>query len=84
MVPKRVGLQYKVDVIKRKRNIKGEVAFVTWAGTGIGRTTARAFAQEGASVVLSVPRLENIYEAAKPIEDQGLFAVSTRGISDFV
>jgi 3-oxoacyl-[acyl-carrier protein] reductase len=32
--------------------LEGKVAVVTGAGTGIGRATARLFAQEGARVVV--------------------------------
>lgn len=49
----------------------GKVAFVTGAGTGIGRTTALAFAQEGASVaVVGIPE-SDVQETARLIEQNG-------------
>ena len=35
------------------RNLAGKVAFVTGAASGIGRTTAVAFARHGASVAVA-------------------------------
>jgi NAD(P)-dependent dehydrogenase (short-subunit alcohol dehydrogenase family) len=49
----------------------GKVAFVTGAGTGIGRATALAFAKQGANVVVSGHHEENIQETARLIEAQG-------------
>jgi len=54
-----------------KGEFAGKVAFVTGAGTGIGRATALAFAQQGASVVVSGHHAENIQETARLIEEQG-------------
>jgi NAD(P)-dependent dehydrogenase (short-subunit alcohol dehydrogenase family) len=49
----------------------GKVAFVTGAGSGIGRATALAFAREGASVVLSDISEQNIRDTARMIEELG-------------
>jgi NAD(P)-dependent dehydrogenase (short-subunit alcohol dehydrogenase family) len=49
----------------------GKVAFVTGAGTGIGRATALAFAREGANVVVADISEQNIREMARLIEELG-------------
>jgi NAD(P)-dependent dehydrogenase (short-subunit alcohol dehydrogenase family) len=49
----------------------GKVAFVTGAGSGIGRATALAFAREGASVVVSDISEQNVGDTARQIEELG-------------
>jgi NAD(P)-dependent dehydrogenase (short-subunit alcohol dehydrogenase family) len=49
----------------------GKVAFVTGAGSGMGRTTALAFAREGASVVLADVSDGGNKETARMIEELG-------------
>jgi NAD(P)-dependent dehydrogenase (short-subunit alcohol dehydrogenase family) len=49
----------------------GKVAFVTGAGTGIGRATAIAFAREGANVVVADISEQGNQETARMIEEAG-------------
>jgi NAD(P)-dependent dehydrogenase (short-subunit alcohol dehydrogenase family) len=52
-------------------NFTGKVAFITGAGTGIGRATALAFSRQGARVVIADASEETLGETARLIEQQG-------------
>jgi len=54
----------------------GKVAFVTGAGSGIGRATAHLFAQEGAQVAAIDYQQEAAEEIAKKIEQSGAEALA--------
>jgi len=56
----------------------GKVAFVTGAGSGIGRTTALAFAREGASVAVADVSEQSNQETARTIEKLGGQALALR------
>ena len=59
-------------------NFTGKVAFVTGAGSGIGRVTALAFAHEGANVVVADISEQGNQETVRLIEAQGGRAVAVR------
>lgn len=56
----------------------GKVAFVTGATSGIGRATAIAFAQEGASVVVADISEGGVRETARLIEEVGNRALAVK------
>jgi NAD(P)-dependent dehydrogenase (short-subunit alcohol dehydrogenase family) len=58
-------------MVEPNGNFAGKVAFVTGAGSGIGRAAALAFAREGASVVVADVSEQGNQETARMIEDLG-------------
>ena len=53
------------------QSITGKIAWVTGAGTGIGRAGALALAQAGATVILSGRRVPQLEAVAGQIADAG-------------
>ena len=52
-------------------NLSGKVALVTGASSGLGADAAKAYAENGADVVLFARRAEKLKEVAKDIENMG-------------
>lgn len=59
-------------------SFEGKVALVTGAGSGLGLATAKAFAIQGASVVLADINEEAIKEEVKKLNDDGYQAISIK------
>jgi len=51
--------------------LKDKVTIITGAGSGVGRATARMYAAEGATVLVTGRRLETVEPVAREIRDQG-------------
>jgi NAD(P)-dependent dehydrogenase (short-subunit alcohol dehydrogenase family) len=59
-------------------SLAGRVAFVTGAGTGIGRASALAFAHEGTHVVVSDISEQHLQETARMVGEAGGRALAVR------
>jgi NAD(P)-dependent dehydrogenase (short-subunit alcohol dehydrogenase family) len=66
------------EITTNDNKFTGKVAFVTGAGSGIGRATALAFASEGAKVVVADISQETSLETARLVEKQGGSALAVR------
>src|SRR5215210_8007080 len=81
---RKLSFQCSKEFIKGKMTMNengfytGKVAFVTGAGSGIGRATALAFAREGASVTVADISEQGSRETARLIEEQGGRALSAK------
>ena len=63
---------------EQNSDLAGKVAFVTGAASGIGRITAVAFAQRGASVAVADIDQQRNHETARMITDLGGQAIAVR------
>jgi NADP-dependent 3-hydroxy acid dehydrogenase YdfG len=57
--------------------LKGSTVFITGASAGIGATTARAFAREGARLLLAARRLDRLEEGREGLLEAGAAEVYT-------
>jgi len=69
------GVEHRISMIEvtnQNMRLKGKIALITGAGTGIGRATAIAMAIEGARVALIGRRKEKLDEVANEIGSDAL------------
>jgi NAD(P)-dependent dehydrogenase (short-subunit alcohol dehydrogenase family) len=59
-------------------SLKGKVAFVTGAASGIGRATAIAFARAGADVAVADVAVSENADTARTVESHGVRSVAVR------
>src|ERR1700748_3588196 len=59
------------------QKLNGKIVFITGASSGIGEATARAFAAEGAKLLLAARRVEGFAELTPKLIEQGAAAVHT-------
>ena len=53
-------------------NLKGRVAVITGASSGLGKQMSRAFAEQGANLVLMARRVEKLEELKNELEGKGV------------
>ena len=63
---------------KSMGKLEGKVCIITGGGTGIGRGTARAFAKEGATLVLAARQLDRLNDSAERCGATGSRPVRSR------
>ncbi len=61
-----------------KMKLNGKTVFITGASSGIGKSTAYAFAAEGANLIISARRIERLEEIGKNISEK--FGVKVHSI----
>lgn len=61
--------------IQKKFHLEGKVAIITGASKGIGKSIARALAEQGAKVVISSRKQDAVDEVAESFKKEGLEAV---------
>ena len=59
-----------MKIFKRlSRSVKGRVAIITGAGSGMGEATAKVFASEGVKVVVSDVNFDEVQRVSNEIEE---------------